>query len=88
MKLVDPVDPALSFAVTTTLNVPLTVGVPETDPVVLEILRPVGRPVAVQRVMWANADESVAERFTSVRVPTGSDCGPGFVTVTVFTTFQ
>lgn len=47
-KVVPPLKPAPSVAVTVTVNTPEVDGVPVIDPVVELMLRPVGRPVAVQ----------------------------------------
>ena len=48
-KVSEPVPPAL-VALIVTLNDPVTVGVPEINPVVALMLSPVGNPVALKLV--------------------------------------
>ena len=64
-------------------------GVPVMAPVAEAMTSPVGRPVAVQVVMVAAADESVAVVLSEVTaVPDGLSWAPGLVTVTVLVMVQ
>ena len=79
VKLVEPVAPVESFAVTVTDELPWAVGVPEITPVPALIDRPAGRPLAVQVY---GAVPPVALSCTLTGLPTVPDWLPGLLTLT------
>ncbi|GIH18023.1 hypothetical protein Raf01_61950 [Rugosimonospora africana] len=79
---VEPEAPVVSVAVTTTVDVPEVVGVPLIRPPVL-MDSPEGRPVAVNRSVWPDA-ESDALICNDTPVPATVERDPGLMTVTVF----
>src|SRR6266851_4855044 len=81
VKVVAPVAPVVSLAVTVVVEVAAVVGVPVISPEEL-IDSPAGRPVAVKVSVWPDA-ESVAVICVLTAVPTTEFWVPGLVTVTM-----
>ena len=84
MKLVDPLAPVPSEAVSVTVYEPAVVGEPVMVPLSEPIDRPAGRPVA-DHVTGVPAEESVALLAKAVMAaPARADWPPGLVTVMAF----
>jgi len=87
-NVAEPLAVDVSVAVTTAVEEPVVVGVPETIPVEASMDRPEGRPMADQVRVWPTA-ESLAVNWTGVMATPGADTnGPGLVTVTLLVTVQ